>query len=72
MAKRKVYRDKPSISKEEAEKLKDYSFLSEPPRSIHSPFWVIRNIMKNPKLMRKIILILIILITVLLTLYPDK
>ena len=73
MAKYKIHTDRPKISKEEAEKHMDFDFvLKQSQKSMHSPLYVLKNIFRKPKLMRRVILLLIILLVVLFSILDDK
>ena len=73
MAKYKIHTDRPKISKEEAEKHMDFDFvLKQSQKTMHSPLYVLKNIHRNPKLMRKVILMMIILLVVLFSIFDEK
>lgn len=72
MAKYKIYTDRPKISDEEAEKQMDFDFVLKSNKSMHSPLYVIRNIFRKPKIMRRIILIMIITLLVIFSIIDEK
>ncbi len=73
MAKYKIHTDRPKISKEEAEANMDFDFvLKQSQKNMHSPLYVLRNISRKPKLMRKVILLMIILLVVLFSILDEK
>lgn len=71
MAKYKVYTDRPKISEEDAQKNMNFDFVLKSQKKAYSPLYLLQHIFKKPKLMRKIILILIVLMTLLFTMLDD-
>ena len=72
MTKYKIHIDPPKASEEDVSKYKNFSALTSEYQKVHTPLYILKNIYRNPKLLRIIILIIIIVFTLIFSIMDHE